>query len=98
MSNRELSECIRDEAAWLLAGCMAVEMHTGDPLFPGESDVDQLWLILKGVGSLTPSHSHLLSRNPYFTVRGAAFEQCSRSRLCLHAHTALVALETLHGR
>ncbi|EIE26460.1 Pkinase-domain-containing protein, partial [Coccomyxa subellipsoidea C-169] len=48
-------------------GCMAVEMHTGDPLFPGESDVDQLWLILKGMGSLTPTHSHLLSRNPYFT-------------------------------
>ncbi|KAK9917007.1 hypothetical protein WJX75_009925 [Coccomyxa subellipsoidea] len=48
-------------------GCMAVEMHTGDPLFPGESDVDQLWLILKGMGSLTPGHTHLLSRNPYFT-------------------------------
>ena len=57
---------------WLVAGCMAVEMHTGDPLFPGESDVDQLWLILKGMGSLTPTHSHLLSRNPYFTVSSPA--------------------------
>lgn len=53
----------------LVTGCLAVEMHTGDPLFPGDSDVDQLWLILKGMGTLTPSHAHMLSRNPYFTVR-----------------------------
>ncbi len=28
-------------------GCMLVELATGAPLFPGESDIDQLWLIIK---------------------------------------------------
>lgn len=31
----------------MYAGCMLVEMQTGQPLFPGASDIDQLWLILK---------------------------------------------------
>ena len=31
----------------LSAGCMLVEMQTGQPLFPGTDDTDQLWLILK---------------------------------------------------
>ena len=26
---------------------MLVELATGAPLFPGESDIDQLWLIIK---------------------------------------------------
>lgn len=30
-----------------VAGCMLVEMQTGQPLFPGTDDTDQLWLILK---------------------------------------------------
>jgi hypothetical protein len=29
------------------AGCMLVEMATGQPLFPGDSDTEQLWLILQ---------------------------------------------------
>lgn len=65
----EVAGWLRIGGVWVAAGCMAVEMHTGDPLFPGESDVDQLWLILKCMGSLTPAHNHMLSRNPYFTVR-----------------------------
>jgi hypothetical protein len=80
----------------VVTGCMAVEMHTGDPLFPGESDVDQLWLILKGMGSLTPGHTHLLSRNPYFTVRTAAWKKCSRGQFCLYAHSAPLAPVILH--
>lgn len=52
---------------------MAVEMQTGQPLFPGETDVDQLWLILKCVGSLKPEHATTLAGNPWFTVRSTAF-------------------------
>jgi len=49
-------------------GCMAVEMCTGEPLFPGDSDVDQLWLILKCMGQLPPAYAEMLSRNEYFAV------------------------------
>lgn len=31
-------------------GCLFSEMLTGDPLFPGDSDIDQLALIIKTVG------------------------------------------------
>ena len=31
-------------------GCLFAEMMTGDPLFPGESDIDQLYLIVKMLG------------------------------------------------
>lgn len=31
-------------------GCLFAEMMTGDPLFPGESDIDQLYLIVKMIG------------------------------------------------
>ncbi|CAL5227434.1 g10397 [Coccomyxa viridis] len=47
-------------------GCMAVEMLTGEPLFPGDSDVDQLWLILKCMGQLPPAYAEMLSCNEYF--------------------------------
>lgn len=80
----------------LVAGCLAVEMHTGDPLFPGDSDVDQLWLILKGMGSLTPSHAHMLSKNSYFTVRAVMHRLLLVHSPCRAAksdtQTALVAV------
>lgn len=31
-------------------GCLFAEMKTGDPIFPGESDIDQLYLIIKMLG------------------------------------------------
>ena len=31
-------------------GCLFSEMLTGEPLFPGESDIDQLHLIMKCFG------------------------------------------------
>ena len=45
-------------------GCMFVEVATGQPLFPGESDVDQLWLIMKCLGRLCPKHVDCMRRNP----------------------------------
>ncbi|XP_052743461.1 cyclin-dependent kinase-like 1 [Bicyclus anynana] len=43
-------------------GCLFAEMLTGDPLFPGDSDIDQLALIIKIVGKLAPRHQHVVSR------------------------------------
>lgn len=41
-------------------GCLFAEMMTGDPLFPGESDIDQLYIIVRTIGEqgkYTVSHS-----------------------------------------
>ncbi|CAH0725512.1 unnamed protein product, partial [Brenthis ino] len=43
-------------------GCLFAEMLTGDPLFPGDSDIDQLALIIKTVGKLAPRHQQVVSR------------------------------------
>uniref|UniRef100_A0A8C4RN71 Cyclin-dependent kinase-like 2 n=1 Tax=Erpetoichthys calabaricus TaxID=27687 RepID=A0A8C4RN71_ERPCA len=47
-------------------GCLVVEMLTGEPLFPGDSDIDQLYHIIKCLGNLTPRHQELFHRNPVF--------------------------------
>jgi hypothetical protein len=44
---------------------MLVEMQTGQPLFPGASDIDQLWLILK---SFTEDQLLGLRGTPLFQV------------------------------
>lgn len=41
-----------------------MEMATGQPLFPGDSDVEQLWLILQCLGPLCPAHAARLAANP----------------------------------
>lgn len=47
-------------------GCLFSEMLTGEPLFPGESDIDQLYLITKCFGNLIARHREVFSRNPLF--------------------------------
>ncbi|KAG8454235.1 hypothetical protein GDO86_000757 [Hymenochirus boettgeri] len=47
-------------------GCVVTEMLTGQPLFPGDSDIDQLHHIVKCQGNLTPRHQELFHRNPMF--------------------------------
>ncbi|CAB4007227.1 cyclin-dependent kinase-like 2 [Paramuricea clavata] len=43
-----------------------VEMLTGEPLFPGDSDIDQLYHIIKCFGTLIKRHKEIFSRNPLF--------------------------------
>lgn len=33
-------------------GCLFAEMMTGNPIFPGDSDIDQLYIIIKMIGKL----------------------------------------------
>ncbi|XP_078407078.1 cyclin-dependent kinase-like 2 [Cetorhinus maximus] len=47
-------------------GCMSIEMATGNPYLPGNSDLDQIHKIVTQVGNLTPRLKSLFSKNPTF--------------------------------
>lgn len=47
-------------------GCLVAECLNGLPLFPGDSDLDQLSHILKCIGKLTPRHMEIFSQNPLY--------------------------------
>lgn len=47
-------------------GCLYSEMMTGEPLFPGESDIDQLFQIVRVLGKLNSRHQLLVTRNTMF--------------------------------
>ncbi|XP_049645830.1 cyclin-dependent kinase-like 2 [Suncus etruscus] len=48
-------------------GCLVTEMLMGEPLFPGDSDIDQLYHITTCLGNLIPRHQELFYKNPVFT-------------------------------
>ncbi|KAK7083901.1 Cyclin-dependent kinase-like 1 [Halocaridina rubra] len=47
-------------------GCVLAEMVRGEALWPGKSDVDQLYLIRKTVGDLLPHHMQIFKNNEFF--------------------------------
>lgn len=47
-------------------GCLQAEMLTGEPLFPGDSDIDQLYHIIKCFGNLIQRHKEVFMKNPLF--------------------------------
>ena len=47
-------------------GCLYAEMLSGDPIFPGDSDIDQIYHITKCFGVLCPRHRELIAKNPIF--------------------------------
>lgn len=47
-------------------GCVAAELMRGEALWPGKSDVDQLYLIRKTMGELLPRHMHVFKTNDFF--------------------------------
>ncbi|KAG2457883.1 CDKL1 protein, partial [Polypterus senegalus] len=48
-------------------GCVFAELLSGVPLWPGKSDVDQLYLIRKTLGDLIPRHQQVFSANKFFS-------------------------------
>lgn len=47
-------------------GCLLSEMLTGEPLFPGDSDIDQLHHIVSCLGNVTSKHAHVFLKNSLF--------------------------------
>ncbi|XP_065212940.1 cyclin-dependent kinase-like 1 isoform X3 [Planococcus citri] len=47
-------------------GCVFAELIRGEALWPGKSDVDQLYLIRKTVGDLIARHVHIFKMNEFF--------------------------------
>ncbi|XP_027893380.1 cyclin-dependent kinase-like 2 isoform X2 [Xiphophorus couchianus] len=60
---------------WAL-GCVLIEMLTAQPLFPGDSDLDQIYHIVRCFGNLTAHHQELFYRNPVFS--GVKLPECSK--------------------
>ena len=54
---------------WAL-GCMAAEVATGRPLFPGDCDADQLARVVRCVGGLTRAHRAAACANPHLSASG----------------------------
>jgi cyclin-dependent kinase-like len=50
---------------WAIA-CILAEMSDGRPLFPGENEMDQLYLIQKLLGPLTTEQLEMFHKNPHF--------------------------------
>ena len=48
-------------------GCVAAELMRGEALWPGKSDVDQIYLIRKTLGDLIPRHNQVFNSNDFFT-------------------------------
>ena len=47
---------------WAL-GCIFAELIDGNPLFPGENELDQLFLIQKCLGNIIPEHNEIFLKN-----------------------------------
>ncbi|XP_049640257.1 cyclin-dependent kinase-like 4 [Suncus etruscus] len=47
-------------------GCVCAELFTGQPLWPGKSDMDQLHMIVGTLGRLIPRHQAVFRSNQYF--------------------------------
>lgn len=47
-------------------GCILGELTDGQPLFPGESEVDQLFVIQRVLGPLPPHLHQEFTKNPRF--------------------------------
>lgn len=57
-------------------GCIMGELTDGQPLFPGESEIDQLYVIQKVLGPLSSEQEEAFHRNPH--LNGYKFPEISR--------------------
>lgn len=73
---------------WAL-GCVFAELLNGNPLWPGKSDVDQLYLIRKTLGTLKYPHTYETGLTHPHLEGIAVLQSTSRGqsrRMTLHLH------------
>lgn len=77
-------------------GCILGELGDGQPLFPGDTEVEQLSLIQQCLGPLTSAQGDALARNPRFA--GVSFPPVMLQRgLTVHArYGGVLSPATLH--
>ncbi|GAA6069707.1 cyclin-dependent kinase-like 5 isoform X1, partial [Tachysurus ichikawai] len=68
-------------------GCILGELSDGQPLFPGESEIDQLFTIQKVLGPLPPEQMKLFYSNPRF--HGLRVGSCLRRSFNLYSFPCL---------
>ena len=62
-------------------GCLTAELLTGEPLFPGDSDIDQLFHITKCLGRYPVS---ILTHDMDVESLSVCLSVCHTLVLCLH--------------
>lgn len=84
-------------------GCIMGELIDGQPLFPGESEIDQLYVIQKVLGPMTDKQQELFARNPRFNglrfpdlPRPETLEKRYLGKLTRHALAFMKRLLDLH--
>eukprot|EP00123_Amoebidium_parasiticum_P019392 comp24924_c0_seq1/m.46916 comp24924_c0_seq1/g.46916 ORF comp24924_c0_seq1/g.46916 comp24924_c0_seq1/m.46916 type:complete len:390 (-) comp24924_c0_seq1:616-1785(-) len=76
------------------AGCVMAELLIGQPMFPGESGVDQLVEIIKVLG--TPTREEILSMNPNYTeFKFPQIKAHPWSKVFSHSHVPESALHLI---
>lgn len=59
-------------------GCIMGELTDGNPLFPGDTEIDQLYIIQQCLGPLTSAQMEMFLRNPRFA--GLRFPEMRRGQ------------------
>ncbi|GFQ71009.1 cyclin-dependent kinase-like 1 [Trichonephila clavata] len=70
-------------------GCVTAELMRGEALWPGKSDVDQLYLIRKTLGDLIPRHMQVFRSNDFFagvTIPETDVRESLESKIPKHVH------------
>ncbi len=69
-------------------GCIMGELADGQPLFPGESDIDQLYVIQQGIGPMTSAQMERFLKAKRF--RGLKFPEMRRSATLQEKYGAVI--------
>lgn len=77
------------------AGCVVAELLLGQPIFPGDSGVDQLVEIIKVLG--TPTRDQIREMNPNYTefkfpqIKAHPWQKVPHRLICYTRHTTVCA-------
>lgn len=74
-------------------GCIMGEISDGQPIFPGDSEVDQLYIIQRVLGPLTSEHLDMFMTNPRFA--GLKFPDMTRPETLQNKYLSKVSKRAL---